>query len=657
MADVEYGVETRFEGDDELRRAAAAVEDVGDAGKRAMQETDDALGRAKKSWTEFKSQVDVITGAFGTVKDAASGVYDALAEGAALSDARGDFADLSAEINTTADALENRLRQATGGLITDAQLIGDASNLMALNLGLTEDEIVAFSGAAAELDWNMEALADTLNTGATRGLKEMGLSISDVKGRMAELEEQGIATDQAFRTAILEAAEEKIGRVGKKSEETAGQLQALQTTVINAGDSFKQAFAESMVAGIDAAVDSAELLDDAIQRTAISAGTLLGNLSAVALLQFGERAAIQQLEEMGADMAVIRDRAIEINRATGAPLIELGTSPQDLERVTARYAMMVDEIERLQAIQDMINAPIDYPGPPEEAIRGIRDYADAMGDFVQASNQNAFTPPSIDPGYYQETYGGLYEINQALIDQMTYARDTADAWGAYTAAITSRGGDIFADFIDSAGQAREAGEQWAFDLNQAIFDAANNEGAGADFLGGFAENIGAAAEDIAAAMQAAQQQSLVTDLAAGVREAGISWSEFPGIVEQAMAELEGTTARPPIIRPELDEIGFRREMENSLPDTNEPIVVPLEVQLREDLITTAVDNARGVVEGFTKPAEVYQAVMEMDITAVETGTADAVRLINGVPTLKTVTINWRQSGDDVIAALRALGII
>ena len=107
-------------------------------------------------------------------------------------------------------------------------------------------------------------IRDRLNTGATRGLKEMGLSISDVKGRMAELEEQGIATDQAFRMAILEAAEEKIGRVGKKSEETAGQLQALQTTVINAGDSFKQAFAESMVAGIDAAVDSAELLDDAI---------------------------------------------------------------------------------------------------------------------------------------------------------------------------------------------------------------------------------------------------------------------------------------------------------------------------------------------------------------------------------------------------------
>jgi hypothetical protein len=147
MADVDYSVEARFEGDDDLRRAAESLEDVGEAGEKALKKTDDALSRAGKSWTEFKSQVDVITGAFEQVANVASSVYaTALSEGAALSDARGDFADLSTEINTTADALEGRLRQATGGLITDAQLISDASNLMALNLGLTEDELVDFAG-------------------------------------------------------------------------------------------------------------------------------------------------------------------------------------------------------------------------------------------------------------------------------------------------------------------------------------------------------------------------------------------------------------------------------------------------------------------------------------------------------------------------------
>jgi hypothetical protein len=110
---------------------------------------------------------------------------------------------------------------------------------------------------------------------------------------------------------------------------------------------------------------------------------------------------------------------------------------------------------------------------------------------------------------------GARDFNQAVIDQATYARDAATAWEQYTDAITSRGGDLFCDFVESAERAREAGLNFAFDVNQAIYDAANNEGAGADFLSGFAESVGYAAEDIAAAMQAAQQQALVTDLAAG----------------------------------------------------------------------------------------------------------------------------------------------
>jgi hypothetical protein len=49
--------------------------------------------------------------------------------------------------------------------------------------------------------------------------------------------------------------------------------------------------------------------------------------------------------------------------------------------------------------------------------------------------------------------------------------------------------------------------------------------------------------------------------------------------------------------------------------------------------------------------------MDMDITAVETGTATATTLINGIPTEKTVTINFRETGGDVLGALRALGVI
>lgn len=664
MADVEYSVEARFEGDDDLRRAADSLERVGDTGRRALDDIEQKA-RGGLGLLNLQAGISLVGQGLSALQGIATTTFSALSEGAALSDARGDFADLSTEINTTADALEGRLRQATGGLITDAQLISDASNLMALNLGLTEDELVDFAGVAAELDWNMEALADTLNTGATRGLKEMGLSISDVKGRMAELEEQGIATDKAFRMAILEVAEEKIGRVGKKSEEAAGQLQIMEVAIQNAGTAFKEAFAESVADRLEVAAGGAMALGDnlnyaaegAAKLVAIPIGGFLDSLSAAGQVSaMGELAT--QVIDLGGNLDDIRRKWPQA----------FTPGRQTPESVAGAIADLTTELARLQAAAGAANPelndlfPASIASDANRAADSIGRVTAALGDFNQASNQGAYTPPvapTLDEAYYSYLAAGARDFNQAIIDQMTYARDAATAWEQYTDAITSRGGDLFADFVESAERAREAGLNFAFDVNQAIYDAANNEGAGADFLSGFAESVGYAAEDIAAAMQAAQQQALVTDLAAGVREAGIAWSEFPGIVADAMAELEGTTSRAPVVMPAPEDLGFREGwQENFLPNANEPVIVPMEIQIREDLITTAVDNARGIVEGFTNPAEVYEAVMEMDIQQVVDGSAEATQLINGIPTSRTITVNWQQIGaDEIMRMLQLLGLI
>lgn len=664
MADVEYSVEARFEGDDDLRRAADSLERVGDTGRRALDGIEQKA-RGGLGLLNLQAGISLVGQGLSALQGIATTTFSALSEGAALSDARGDFADLSTEINTTADALEGRLRQATGGLITDAQLISDASNLMALNLGLTEDELVDFAGVAAELDWNMEALADTLNTGATRGLKEMGLSISDVKGRMAELEEQGIATDKAFRMAILEVAEEKIGRVGRKSEEAAGQLQIMEVAIQNAGTAFKEAFAESVADRLEVAAGGAMALGDnlnyaaegAAKLVAIPIGGFLDSLSAAGQVSaMGELAT--QVIDLGGNLDDIRRKWPQA----------FTPGRQTPESVAGAIADLTTELARLQAAAGAANPelndlfPASIASDANRAADSIGRVTAALGDFNQASNQGAYTPPvapTLDEAYYSYLAAGARDFNQAVIDQATYARDAATAWEQYTDAITSRGGDLFADFVESAERAREAGLNFAFDVNQAIYDAANNEGAGADFLSGFAENVGYAAEDIAAAMQAAQQQALVTDLAAGVREAGIAWSEFPGIVADAMAELEGTTSRAPVVMPAPEDLGFREGWQkNFLPNANEPVIVPMEIQIREDLITTAVDNARGIVEGFTNPAEVYEAVMEMDIQQVVDGSAEATQLINGIPTSRTITVNWQQIGaDEITRMLQLLGLI
>ena len=70
---------------------------------------------------------------------------------------------------------------------------------------------------------------------------------------------------------------------------------------------------------------------------------------------------------------------------------------------------------------------------------------------------------------------------------------------------------------------------------------------------------------------------------------------------------------------------------------------------------TNLDGTAAQLDALT--SEEYVATVGMDIDAVIQGTTEARRLISSLPDSKTLTIRWEQSGADVLAALRALGII
>jgi hypothetical protein len=70
---------------------------------------------------------------------------------------------------------------------------------------------------------------------------------------------------------------------------------------------------------------------------------------------------------------------------------------------------------------------------------------------------------------------------------------------------------------------------------------------------------------------------------------------------------------------------------------------------------TNLDGTAAQLDALT--SEEYIATVGMDINAVIDGATEASRLIGSIPDTKTMTIRWEQSGADVIAALRALGII
>ena len=74
-------------------------------------------------------------------------------------------------------------------------------------------------------------------------------------------------------------------------------------------------------------------------------------------------------------------------------------------------------------------------------------------------------------------------------------------------------------------------------------------------------------------------------------------------------------------------------------------------------VLAAVEEARGVVEGFAGPENVYEAVMDMDITAVVSKGGVAKAIIEGLPTHKTVTIDLQITDQALLEQLRAIGAI
>jgi len=221
------------------------------------------------------------------------------------------------------------------------------------------------------------------------------------------------------------------------------------------------------------------------------------------------------------------------------------------------------------------------------------------------------------------------------------------------------GGGRFAGFLDEIGNAREQGSTWGYDLMQSIYDAMRDGGAGVNPLSEFAVTVGASVDDIKASIAATQEQTIVDYLAQQARDGKIAWEDYATAVENAIRILNGGMAIDlgPREAPEMEDRGFREGFQEGLDPAALPEKHTIVIDANTELAIAAVNEAKGLVEGFANPAEVYQAVMEMDITAVEAGTATATNLINGVPKEKTVTINFRETGGDVLSALRALGVI
>ena len=172
--------------------------------------------------------------------------YDLGKEGASLEYAAGKFDRLAVAAGTTSKVLLTDLRAAVKGTRSDMELMASAGDLMSLGLAKNHDEVVRFTRVAGALDMDMNQLVLTLTNQTKARFDQLHVSVDGFDERLENLKKTGLSTDEAFREAFLQQAEEQINKVGDAAETNVGKIARLESTFNNLGDSIKLKLAKPL---------------------------------------------------------------------------------------------------------------------------------------------------------------------------------------------------------------------------------------------------------------------------------------------------------------------------------------------------------------------------------------------------------------------------
>jgi hypothetical protein len=215
-----------------VKQDITGVKDAGEKGGTAVEGFGDRL-------SGLIGKAALVTGAVVAVSAAMKEVYETAREGAELDYARDKFDALTDSIGTTSHALLVDLRDATSGLVSDAELVESAGQMMALGLAKTHDEAVRLATVAGELGMNMNQLVLTLTNQTTMRFDALGVSVAGFDEKVKALEESGLSANDAFTEAFLQQAEEQIGKVGSVADSAVGSFKLLEAGIKNIGDAAK----------------------------------------------------------------------------------------------------------------------------------------------------------------------------------------------------------------------------------------------------------------------------------------------------------------------------------------------------------------------------------------------------------------------------------
>lgn len=436
-----YLIEAIWKGGGATAAASKDIASIGGASKTA----DAGLGNLIKTGA-------AVGVALGAVALTAKQVYQAFGEGADLELAASRFDKLTESIGTTSEALLKQLGAATSGMVSNAEMIASANQIISLGLADTEDGVVRLANLIAQLGWDMQQVIMTFANDSKMRLDALGLSVTDVEERMKALTDAGMDAGAAFDLAVIEAGEEKLQLLGSAADTAVGDMRRLEASWRDLTDAGKLLLAQALgpivsglanlvgppgAAGKPSAFDLAEEADsveeylDLLREAGISWGT---REQATAWFTQGQ---LQRAAE-GADAGMLQLRRTVID--TAAVLEDARQQAAARGRGGGLLGNLIgdpgESLADLQARLEAINAPM------REMIR-LRDEAARAATTARRQEFG---------GFVDFDTAGMGDANAVLLETATTAGAAAEQ--LY---VLAGGGQAAGDaLIAAAGQARAA---------------------------------------------------------------------------------------------------------------------------------------------------------------------------------------------------------
>jgi hypothetical protein len=661
---VTYEVAARFTGEGELRRGAAEFDRLADKGKAALSTTTAGgpIAAAGNAWRGMATGLAVASAAFVGVGLAAQQAYATLRAGAELQTTTERFGKLAASIGTTADVMLGKLREATKGMISDAELMASASGIVSLKLADNEEQVVRLATVVGTLGWDMQQVILTFANLSTMRLDALGLSVDEVKQKQKELMDQGMSAAAAFKEAVIQAGEARLEVGGVSDAEAAFKRAEAAAT------NFKNSVLESIVVTLDQAGAF-----EALSKAATDISSWQAFSANIWELKEAGRITTDELHEL---TRVYSEQGPAVANAKLETMLmvdtqtELQVALSDTDYALEANAAMMDSWA--------VNAAIKAQWAAEQVILANTAIFNALMGYGQEVDPEAWFGGGADFDYMaagaragKDYRSGLaIEARQARIDQnlqfvrhdpsfiasgrevrneMEYATAAAYGYSSALGSMTSaeqEAADAHSRFLSSFNEElRAAPEDGLYNaegvanveaVNKALYEQVAAAGASAATLALLGVATGQFTQEQAeAALKAAVLQEQIRAIAASVAAGDLSIGDALGQLNQAREALDASNLA-------------------AVAGTGEG-GVSIAVTADTSTAETNLDGTAAQLDALT--SEEYIATVGMDINAVIEGTTEAGRLISSLPDTKTLTIRWEQSGADVIAALRALGII